>query len=87
MLTCRRATERISRSLDGPLPAGERIGLGVHFILCVHCRQFRRQVTTLDIALRAAVARPGASAEDVRLSDAARDRIAADLDRLRSGGG
>jgi hypothetical protein len=77
---CRRAVEVVTEALDGPLPLGERIGLGVHTLFCSPCRRFRRQMTRVHTALeRAAEGGEGPAADG--LSDEARARIEARLSR------
>ena len=85
MLTCRRATERLSRSLDGPLPVGAKIGLEGHMLLCRHCRRFRKQIVILDALCREAGERVLADGGP-ELPAAARERIAAALAQYETGG-
>ena len=68
MLSCRRMTRRISDSLERPLSAFERLGLGVHLLLCPPCARFRRAVRWLHQSLPAAPS-------DARLPADARTRI------------
>jgi hypothetical protein len=85
MLTCRRASERLSRALDGKLRPGERLGLWAHLLLCGPCCRYRKQLRLLHAA-----AGPDAdrSAEaSARLDDAARARIANALEQHLAGGG
>ncbi len=84
MLTCRRATERLSRSLDGPLPAVEKVGMEGHMLLCRHCRRFRKQIVILDALCREAGDR--AAGGETELPAAARERIAAALAQYETGG-
>ena len=51
MITCREATELVSRSLDAPLDWRQRLGLRVHLLACSLCRDFRRQMLFLREAL------------------------------------
>lgn len=84
MLTCRRATERMSRALDAPLPPVEWFALRAHLILCGPCCRFRRQLALLDGAARAAADQP---LSDDGLTAAARERIAAAVERQTAGDG
>lgn len=52
MISCREATELVSRSLDAPLGWRQRLGLRVHLLACSLCRDFRRQMLFLREALR-----------------------------------
>ena len=79
-MICRHAAEAISRSLDAPLSAVERLDLGVHTLFCGPCRRFREQLTRLHT--ECASAEPPAGAD---LTPAARERIAAALDNPPAG--
>jgi hypothetical protein len=75
MLNCRDATRLISDGLDRSLSPAERLRLGLHLLLCTPCHRFRRAARWLHDVL----ATPPAA--DVRLPDAARDRIRRALER------
>lgn len=47
MITCEEFTDRVSDYLDERLPFGERIGMSLHRLLCVRCRNFYRQLTEI----------------------------------------
>jgi hypothetical protein len=85
MLTCRRASERLSRALDGRLAPGEKLGLWAHLLLCGPCCRYRKQLRLLDQACRDDAERPAAGEE--RLGETARARIAAVLDQQFADGG
>jgi len=85
MLSCRRASERLSRALDGKLAPGERLGLWAHLLLCGPCCRYRKQLRLLHEASRQAADRPPAA--DHRLSDEGRSRIADALHRHFTDGG
>jgi hypothetical protein len=85
MLTCRRASERLSRALDGTLGPGERLGLWAHLLLCGPCCRYRKQLRVLHEAAARDADRPGVAAD--RLGDAARARIAGALERHLADGG
>ncbi len=78
-MICRRAVEVVTESLDGPPPPRARIGLAVHVLFCSPCRRFQRQMARLHTTLEttAEAAPPGGD----RLTDEARERIAAALNR------
>jgi hypothetical protein len=78
-MRCERAAEVISWSVDTPLSAGERVGLGVHTLLCGACRRYRRQLLRLHTACATALWE-GVTATEGGLSAEARVRIAAALD-------
>ncbi|WP_020473712.1 anti-sigma factor family protein [Zavarzinella formosa] len=83
MLTCRRATERLSRSLDVPLPVVEKIGMEGHMLLCGHCRRFRRQIVILDAICKDVGDR--IAGEETALPASARQRIVAALAQSETG--
>jgi hypothetical protein len=69
--------------LDERLPAGRRFALGVHRLLCGHCRRFRDQLAELDRAVGEAIAEGEMTAEP--LSEAARERMQQALQDERGG--
>lgn len=84
-MTCQQAAEVISRSVDAPLPAGERVGLGVHILFCGPCRRFRQQLLRLHAACEQA-ASDDALVVGGGLSTEACGRIAAALDQAPPAG-
>ena len=78
-MMCRRAAELIGRSLDAPLPFGQRGSLGVHTLFCGPCRRFRRQLRRMHAACRAADAQDF-TGNFGQLSNEARARIASALE-------
>jgi len=44
VITCDKFVARISDYLDDRVPMGERIGLCMHRLLCIRCRNFYRQL-------------------------------------------
>jgi hypothetical protein len=52
MLTCRQASELVSRSMDLPLPLGQRAALYLHLMLCSLCRRSRAQLLLLRRIVR-----------------------------------
>jgi predicted anti-sigma-YlaC factor YlaD len=49
-MRCRRATRLLSDRLDGPLPAGPRLWLAGHLLMCEPCREAERQLAFLHLA-------------------------------------
>lgn len=47
MISCRRATELLSRQLDEKLTKREWIALRCHVAICKGCQQFEKQLLTL----------------------------------------
>jgi len=81
MITCRRATELISKELDTELPLAQRVGLEIHSLVCSGCRRYRRQLSTVDNAVRELLAAP-ASDRDAALSAASKENLKAALQGL-----
>ena len=81
MITCRRATELISKELDTELPLAQRVGLEIHSLVCSGCRRYRRQLSAVDNAVRELLAAP-ASDRDAALSAASKESLKAALQGL-----
>ncbi len=47
MISCKRATELISKSMEQPLSVKENLALKVHLFICEFCEQFLKQVELL----------------------------------------
>ncbi len=47
MLSCKQATEWMSRRMDEELPLSRRMGLRLHLMICKGCRNFSRQMDLL----------------------------------------
>ena len=43
MRNCREITELVSKGLDKQLGLGERLAIGLHVMMCSHCRNFQNQ--------------------------------------------
>lgn len=50
MLSCKDATELISQGLDRRLSRAERMGLGLHLLICRGCRATERHLAFLRTA-------------------------------------
>lgn len=68
-MICRRAAELISRALDSPLPLFPGAGLEIHTWVCGACRNYRRQLGTLNDAFAELFAQAGGVDPGVRLSE------------------
>lgn len=44
MMECEEFTDRVTDYLDGRVPYGERIGMWLHSVMCVHCRRYLEQM-------------------------------------------
>ncbi|MBU6258948.1 MAG: zf-HC2 domain-containing protein [Burkholderiales bacterium] len=51
MLNCRQVAELCSRELDAPLRRGERLGMGLHLMMCSGCKRYRLQMQSLRQAM------------------------------------
>ncbi|HHJ39477.1 MAG: hypothetical protein AXA67_09185 [Methylothermaceae bacteria B42] len=73
MLSCKEATELVSKSMDTQLPWRERLALRLHLALCGMCRKYRMQLRMMQKVIQKS------SAEDwlppVHLSEEAKQRI------------
>ena len=76
-MSCRKATELLSASLDRPLTRMERVRLRVHLVICTACRRYRRQIQAIDFALQRAVGGDAVASVDdtLALGDEARTRM------------
>ena len=52
LLTCKEASESISRRHDHPLTFAERFGLRLHLIVCTGCRNFRNNLQFMRDAMQ-----------------------------------
>lgn len=52
MISCKRATELISRSLDEELSIKEKLALHIHLYICEFCELFRVQLEGIRKALK-----------------------------------
>jgi hypothetical protein len=52
MLTCKDATQLISRSMDASLPIVQRIRLRLHLLICEWCARYERQLFLIRETLR-----------------------------------
>lgn len=77
MLSCRDAAARLSREQDESGPAGRRMALRLHLMMCGPCRRYARQLRWLRVAIQRALS----DADRWRLSATARERIRARLIR------
>jgi len=76
-LTCREATELLSRGLDQPLGRPERMALWLHLIICRGCSHFGRNLRVLRDRIVTGVRAGTVSSSAQMLSAAARARIGA----------
>jgi len=74
LFSCRRAAEVTSRELDGPLPLGERLAVGVHRLVCPTCQRYRTQLTEINRAVAEYVSEP-AGPDGEQLAEESKMRI------------
>lgn len=77
MISCKRATELISKEMEEELSFGEKCLLNIHLYICEFCEQFRKQLCVMREVLRK---KDMPRLEDKTLSDEAKNRI---LQRLK----
>lgn len=81
MFRCRDVSEKVSRSMDEPLPFFQRMAVGIHLMMCRYCRRFRRQLSALRMmSCEEEADRPADETPD-KLSPNAKTRI---KEKLRS---
>ncbi len=51
IISCKHASQLISKSLDQRLSLYERVSLRLHFLICDVCSRFRQQLYTLKSAI------------------------------------
>jgi predicted anti-sigma-YlaC factor YlaD len=78
MPTCRVATELASREMDQRLPLLDRLGLKMHLAICKNCRRFAVQLEEMRRLFRLET---GAENGADGLTDEARRRIEAELQK------
>lgn len=85
MISCKKASELISKSMDEPLSVPEQITLKMHLFLCEFCEQFRKQLELLSEGTKRLFGVTDASKclddESVTLSPDAKKKI---LERLKN---
>ncbi len=70
MITCKHATELISKSMEEELSVRERFSLRLHLFICEFCEQFRKQI---EVPRRAVKREDSVCGE--KLSEEAKHRI------------
>ena len=79
MISCKKATELISRSLEESLSIKEELLLKMHLFLCETCDLFRKQTALLRRVVRRSEETLGED-DSVRLSEAANEENRKKLD-------
>ena len=52
LLSCKKASQIISQSLDKKLTAKERFSLNLHLVICKYCKRFSQQMQSIRVALK-----------------------------------
>lgn len=81
MFRCQDVSQKISQSMDMPLPRYQRMAIRIHLLMCRYCARFRRQLLNLREICRAEDPEQPGEAPPAPLSEAAKTRI---KKRLRS---
>jgi len=74
MLTCKQASQIISRSLDNPLSWSDRMKLKFHLFICDACNRFNQQLRLLNSAVKRLI-QTTESDSSIQLSLEAKARI------------
>lgn len=74
MLTCKKASQLLSQSLDRRLNWRERCSLKLHLMLCDVCTRFAKQLKLLRNVIKQMITATE-SDEQIQLSQLARERI------------
>lgn len=85
MISCRYATELISRRLDTELPLPQRAVLGWHTLVCGSCRRYGRQLSVLESAVADYLASANGSGVSASLPAAAREQLQALIEEKLNG--
>lgn len=75
-INCRQATYLHEQKKEGKLSLAERFGLWLHLLYCGICRLFVKQVEEVEQACGKV-----ASSENSQMSDAAKQRVAGELQK------
>jgi hypothetical protein len=86
MISCARAAELISRSMETKLSWWQRVGLRVHLYGCDLCRRFRRQSHLVNEAGRRLGDAEFPAAQEASLTEEARKRIQQAISRAEVDG-
>jgi hypothetical protein len=80
MISCQKATELASHSLDRPLNLWEKVALKTHLKICLQCKKYHQQLLTLHEATGRFAEFLDANGDQLpRLSPDARQKVLAAL--------
>jgi hypothetical protein len=72
-LSCKQYTELASRALDEPLTFSEKLRSNIHWVLCLVCRRFNKQIKLIHTQCNYLANQEPIT--NIELSDAAAKRI------------
>ena len=75
MFVCKDVSERVSKSMDQPIPLHERMMIAFHLMMCKYCRRFKKQLLILRYAVRSVEIHRGGTEESISLPGNTRERI------------
>lgn len=52
MLSCKEVTEICSLEMEQPIALGQRLGLGLHLMMCSGCTNYRQQLKVIRNAMQ-----------------------------------
>ena len=81
MISCKRATELMSKSMEDSLTLTEEISLRIHNFICEYCEQFKKQLVTIRKVLHHGLEHETTdkSGSQPKLSQSAKDKIKSSL--------
>lgn len=83
MISCKRASELISKQADEPLTLKEELALKLHLFICESCDKFLQQVRLLRQALTSLRSRESESDQEIQAAPrAAKERLKEKLRHL-----
>lgn len=77
MIPCRRAAELISGEQDADLLLLQRVGLGLHTLICRNCRRYRTQLGVVEAAATELFAGSRTGQSDAALSPESKEHLKA----------
>ncbi len=83
MFRCKDVSEKVSQSMDTPLPYHHRMAIRVHLLMCRYCAGFRRQLIMLRKMSRYIDDDPSSSETTIKLSQESKARMKKTLRSLQ----
>ncbi len=74
IISCKRASQLISKSLDQHLSFSERLKLRLHLLICDVCKRFKQQLYMLRLAIKGLI-KQTENDETIQLPLQAKERI------------